>query len=142
MKIHIFIGLVLLSVGLNGFATDTGNLIPERGVLDLTSTGIGNSLYNLNGEWEFYWEELLTPENYQVGKEAESGIFVTVPSYWNSYEVDGEKLPGQGYGTGLGLQLVSDLVEKNEGVLKIDSTTGKGSIFTFTLPGGDKRERE
>ncbi|MEN8156117.1 MAG: sensor histidine kinase [Bacteroidota bacterium] len=99
MKIHIFIGLFLIAAGLNGFATDRGNPIPERGVLDLTSTGFGNSQYNLNGEWEFYWEELLTPDNYKAKKEAGSGIFVNVPSYWNGYEVNGERLPGQGYGT-------------------------------------------
>jgi signal transduction histidine kinase len=37
-------------------------------------------------------------------------------------------------GTGLGLQLATDLVEKNGGVLRVESTPGKGSVFTFTLP--------
>ena len=37
-------------------------------------------------------------------------------------------------GTGLGLQLVKDLVEKNGGNLHIESKTNEGSIFTFTLP--------
>jgi len=36
-------------------------------------------------------------------------------------------------GTGLGLQLVSDLVKKNHGILKVDSSPGKGSSFVFTL---------
>ena len=43
-------------------------------------------------------------------------------------------------GTGLGLQLVNDLVSSNGGVLKIDSTPRKGSTFTFTLPGAKKTD--
>ena len=37
-------------------------------------------------------------------------------------------------GTGLGLQLATDLVKKNRGVLHVESTPGEGSVFTFTLP--------
>ncbi len=41
-------------------------------------------------------------------------------------------------GTGLGLQLVKDLVERNGGVLKIESELNKGSAFAFTLPTSKK----
>lgn len=40
----------------------------------------------------------------------------------------------QEIGTGLGLQLVKDLLEKNKGTLKIESKPGAGSTFSFTLP--------
>jgi len=37
-------------------------------------------------------------------------------------------------GTGLGLQLVRDLVNKNGGSLQIESTLQNGSTFSFTIP--------
>jgi signal transduction histidine kinase len=37
-------------------------------------------------------------------------------------------------GTGLGLILCKEFVEKNNGSIKVTSTPGKGSCFTFTLP--------
>jgi len=37
-------------------------------------------------------------------------------------------------GTGLGLQLVSDLVTESHGILEVNSSPDKGSTFTFTLP--------
>jgi len=37
-------------------------------------------------------------------------------------------------GTGLGLPLCKDLIEKNDGALWVESESGKGSTFRFTLP--------
>jgi len=37
------------------------------------------------------------------------------------------------HGSGLGLILCKDFVEKNGGSLKVDSMIGQGSIFTFTV---------
>lgn len=37
-------------------------------------------------------------------------------------------------GTGLGLKLCKDFLEKNGGALSIQSKPGKGSVFSFTLP--------
>ena len=42
-------------------------------------------------------------------------------------------------GSGFGLVLASEFVEKNKGKLKIESTEGKGSTFSFTLPLADKK---
>lgn len=44
--------------------------------------------------------------------------------------------PGTGNekGTGLGLKLCNDYLQKQGGVLKIESIPGKGSTFSFTLP--------
>jgi signal transduction histidine kinase len=52
-----------------------------------------------------------------------------------------EKIRNQGTshekGTGLGLILCRELVEKNKGTIGVQSESGKGSRFYFTLPAGE-----
>jgi two-component system sensor histidine kinase/response regulator len=40
-------------------------------------------------------------------------------------------------GTGLGLMLCKEFIDRNDGTLRIDSLPGKGSTFTFTLPAAE-----
>ena len=100
MKPRIIIGLFLFAFWSNGFSSGDGSPVSENGVLDLSNTIFdSHTFYNLNGEWEFYWEKLLTPGNYQTEKKTGSGITVKVPSYWESYEIEGSETSGYGYGT-------------------------------------------
>lgn len=73
-------------------------LLPQNGIMDLRGMELSDeTILNLNGEWIFYWRKFLTPQSPE--EELNSGITVSVPSYWNSYVIDGENLPGMGYGT-------------------------------------------
>jgi len=90
--------MLFLSVGFTITSGQGSSLAPVNGVLDLSGKELDpQTILNLNGEWSFHWEELLTPENYAFRKS--SGIICTVPSYWSSYQIDGKPLPGMGYGT-------------------------------------------
>jgi signal transduction histidine kinase len=98
VKRSIFIGFILLSTGLTAVSAQQGLPTPVNGVLDLTDSNLDQkTIFNLNGEWLFHWEQLLTPDNFKSQKS--KGIAVDVPSYWSSYQVEGESLSGMGYGT-------------------------------------------
>jgi len=55
-----------------------------------------NGQVSLSGQWEFYWQQLLSPS--QIEK-VSSPLFVSVPDSWTNYEVNGQKLPPTGFAT-------------------------------------------
>jgi len=100
VKLHLLIGIILLFNFTGNFAHPNQDLIPVDGVLDLRGIVMDhNSLHNLNGEWEFYWEQLLTPDTFEQAKKEGKGMLVPVPSYWIDYEIESEDFKGYGYGT-------------------------------------------
>ena len=54
----------------------------------------------LDGQWEFYWDQLLTPDDFANGGSvpAKSG-YMTFPGFWKKYELNGQPLPGTGQAT-------------------------------------------
>jgi signal transduction histidine kinase len=39
-----------------------------------------------------------------------------------------------GKGTGLGLSIVYEIIQKHDGVIRVESQVGKGTLFFITLP--------
>ncbi len=93
-----FIGLILLLLGLLYMQIDSLEGIEvQNGILDIESLDFdSNSPISLNGEWEFYWKQFLTVSEVS---DIEPDLLVQVPSTWNEYSLDGQGLPGEGYGT-------------------------------------------
>lgn len=121
----------------------------HQGTLNLSNgNSLQDGLINLNGEWEFYWQRLLTYDDLHDEK-LEPDLIAEVPSIWNSYNIGGNSLPGQGYatyrlhvitnlpeGTSLGLRAYSfssayrlyvnnELIGKN-GAVSVNQTNEKG----------------
>jgi signal transduction histidine kinase/DNA-binding response OmpR family regulator len=53
---------------------------------------------------------------------------------FEEFQQAGQTLTGKPEGTGLGLTLTRKFVELHGGSMRLESTAGKGSTFTFTLP--------
>lgn len=64
-----------------------------------------------------------------IGMEAEEvNLIMDKSRHFSKYGTDGEK------GTGLGLMLIKELLDINNGELSVQSEKNKGSVFSFTLP--------
>lgn len=90
----IFLMLFLLG-GCSGLPTEIIKKA-ENGRLDLTQNDLKNQIIALDGDWAFYWNQLLEPASMDQGQL--SG-YVSFPSSWNKYQINGEKIPGPGYAT-------------------------------------------
>jgi signal transduction histidine kinase len=82
----ILITLLLLS-GLAFWAVSVprhmGEAYAENGVLDLSGADLGDTLYSLDGQWEFYCDRLYAPEDFANG-EPEGKTLISVPASWDT----------------------------------------------------------
>lgn len=83
----------------------------QQGVLDLLEQPLDDQVLKLEGEWEFYWGELLTPEDFS-GQTTHRKDWIQAPAVWSRAEYTGTKaLSNEGYGT---YRLIIKINEKNQ----------------------------
>lgn len=76
-----------------------------KGVLDLSGWDFDSSGdragVNIDGEWEFYWGELLEPNSVidHSKMKIENYGFISVPGSWNKFSVNGIPVGAKGYAT-------------------------------------------
>ncbi len=68
-----------------------------------SETSVENQVMSLAGEWEFYWEQLLEPDDFRSGS-APTPDTIRVPSSWRGQTLGdqtngGQPLPAHGYAT-------------------------------------------
>lgn len=98
MRYSIIILLFIL-LSPSGYSKPTDFPAPDQGVLDLSSTKFtSNTLFKLNGEWEFYWKKLLAPQHFKDSLPSPDAIG-NVPSYWSDYSTNDMEFSNMGYGT-------------------------------------------
>lgn len=94
----VLIVLLLLSCGCRG--TKESAPLARHGVLDLSGWDLEkDGPVNLAGEWEFYWEQLLTPDDFHGSRPPQITGYLTLPSDWIGFELKGKRLGGLGYAT-------------------------------------------
>jgi two-component system sensor histidine kinase ChiS len=73
--------------------------IAVNGVLNTTSWNFKEKgILKLDGAWEFYWAHFYTPEDF-IYNQASKPSFQSVPSIWNKYKLEDNKLSGNGFAT-------------------------------------------
>lgn len=93
----LIILLIILSIwgGCSAQLPDS-NPKAEKGIMDLTQLQFENEVVQLNGKWEFYWNQLLDPGKMDTG--VITG-YMDIPSSWNKYITNEERYSGDGYAT-------------------------------------------
>jgi len=73
----------------------------ESGVLDLqTYDPTANGPAPLDGKWEFYWDRLLSPNDFAPkGDAPDTAHYLAFPGTWKGFRLDGETLGGTGQAT-------------------------------------------
>ncbi|MBO9599813.1 MAG: hypothetical protein J7559_18575, partial [Cohnella sp.] len=107
----VFIGLIASLAVVS--TPDSPKLRSERGMLDLTQVHVGENPIKLQGEWAFYWQELLSPEDIRT-RSAEArnrDRWISIPNSWLGYTIDGRRLEGTGFAT---FRVVIALSEKDK----------------------------
>lgn len=93
--------LFILTVIFNAFnGIQKSHLLAKEGTMDLVSWDFKkDGVVSLDGEWEFYWNQLLTYEDFHNEVPIKPDGYFKVPSVWTNYDLNGKKLPSNGYAT-------------------------------------------
>src|SRR4051812_11048241 len=96
LRIMVWV-LVLVATMLSGNAQDKAGHMPlaQKAVLDLRATNLDAKPIALNGEWLFYWKQLLQPGTTTT---TGSSTFVDYPSLWKKTTTQ-QAITSRGYAT-------------------------------------------
>jgi signal transduction histidine kinase/CheY-like chemotaxis protein len=70
--------------------------VARKGVLDLRGSNLSARPFTLNGEWGFFWRQLISPDSL---REAGTPAYVAFPALWKDLKLNGQRLSSQGYAT-------------------------------------------
>lgn len=100
--IYILSAILIFLSGNSLSAGSASNPIPSvtDGYLDLNNWSFeSDGVVQLNGDWDFYWNELLYPEDFSTGQLLRNKSLYTLPSVWNGHSVNNQKIGGAGFAT-------------------------------------------
>ncbi|HPO49525.1 MAG TPA: 7TM diverse intracellular signaling domain-containing protein, partial [Spirochaetota bacterium] len=108
-KFFIFVFFIFLSLFL-GCSEYSKNkiIVSQDGVIDFRGYDFSKSV-DLNGEWKFYYNKLLQPEDFEKN-DLKEDFLIKVPGSWDKYYINGKKLSNFGYGT-YKINLITDLTD-------------------------------
>ncbi len=72
----------------------------RNGILDLSQWNFQqDGTVKLDGQWEFYWRQLLSPRDFTAPISSEGLDYFKVPEIWNDAQWRDKALPHEGFGT-------------------------------------------
>lgn len=93
----ISVGGILLINNSNSFRKMP---LANNGVIDLKNWSYNEGgIIKLNGQWEFYYQQLIGYEELHQKKDINPSGYINVPGSWGGYLLNGEEIDAKGYGT-------------------------------------------
>ena len=113
IAILIVISILLTCLGI-GTLNKTNTKLPKvkNGRLNLLDWD-QTKAFALTGEWEFYWDQLLSSKELEQG--GFTPLYMQAPAKWNYYKIDGNPLPAKGKAT-YRIQVEGAKVDKSYGI--------------------------
>lgn len=97
-KTHYFLPFFFLFLIASCTPVSNVDVAQNNDLFDLSEKKFDDfRVYSLKGDWDFYWDTLLTPE--QIQNTTIEPLKIQVPSKWTELELKGENLPSKGYAT-------------------------------------------
>jgi len=104
---HVIIIIVIMAaclmIFLNSFLNNPlQDVSVQEGILDLSTYSLNdNALFELNGDYQFFWKEFITSDSVMSGLEASSTTknYIKVPGNWNEFAFDEGTNVAVGFGT-------------------------------------------
>jgi len=93
---YFIIGVLLFIIGITAYSTLFGGVGKSGDGFDVPDSN-QVELFALDDEWEFYWQQLLTPTDLE--QELTEPSYIEVPGSWKNQSVNGKALKSSGYGT-------------------------------------------
>lgn len=117
-----------------GYAQEANTFLSaKKGVMDLTYWDFQEKgPLSLNGEWEFYWHQLRTPQTFHEPALRENPTYINVPFVWNSQQINHQFLSNIGYGT---YRLTILLAPKEVHTLKAIYISGVATAYKLWING-------
>ncbi len=98
--IIIFVALIFAGYMISVYWLGNLEITPlkaEKGILHISERDFKTKkAFALNGQWEFYWNQLIKPADFRMGSVRKAGSYINFPSQWTSQSL---KHPNEGYGT-------------------------------------------
>lgn len=89
-----FIGAPVIYTHYYHRITGTTNAVNAR--IDLSAIHLGNGKTYLDGQWEFFWNNLIMSKPKSQRK---PDLTIKVPNDWTQYKINGKSLPAGGFGS-------------------------------------------
>lgn len=100
MKIRILLSITILWFLSLTVSASRNSFYIKNGLLDLELTNIEEiHSIKLQGDWEFYWNQLLEPQDFKDSEGKLNPQLVKLPKSWTNYKLDSIKLPNEGFAT-------------------------------------------